>query len=428
MAKTPLRAVRLDDEIWDAAKRKAADQGINLSELIRAQLTAWVDPTMTTLFDQMPSLASFRDGLPAALQAALRDYLTDGELDRRVERLNTVREFIADYSPFSKEPVDFVEWVPCDAVRANDYNPNTVAPPEMELLRHSILADGYTQPIVTMPDDDGRVVIDGFHRHRVGKELPDVHARIHGYLPTVRIRNDREGRNDRIAATIRHNRARGKHRVDAMSEIVVELKRRNWTEERIGKELGMEPDEVLRLCQMSGLAELFSDDEFSASWDAIGSDDAFTGLDDTEVLAGSDDPARIYHTWDEWECFDAGFYLNHHPDRSDAECVDLCIGLLTDPDRLSEALDGVISEWSLSCEHYLSNERMDRITWLKQAACCYAFGVPNQVFSDKVLTPAQREVADTAALERLNAWLTQHDRPALATLADAARKTQPELY
>lgn len=236
-----------------------------------------------TLFDQLPSLGkiveyqvpaeSEIEAEMALLTALIVKFLDLDDLDQKIERLNLLRRFIADQSPFLMEPVDFVEWVPADEVRANDYNPNSVAPPEMELLRLSIMADGYTQPIVTMPDADGRVVIDGFHRHRVGKELPDVNARIHGYLPVVRIRQDRENRNDRIAATIRHNRARGKHSIDAMSEIVVELKRRSWTEERIGKELGMEPDEVLRLCQISGIAELFSDDEFSASWDAADDDD-----------------------------------------------------------------------------------------------------------------------------------------------------------
>lgn len=236
-----------------------------------------------TLFQQLPSLAKIVEyELPAdseieaemtMLTALIVKFLDIDDLDQKVSRLNLLRRFIADQSPFTMEPVDLVEWVPADDVRANDYNPNSVAPPEMELLRLSIMADGYTQPIVTMPDGQGRVVIDGFHRHRVGKEMPDVAARIHGYLPVVRIRQDRENRNDRIAATIRHNRARGKHSIDAMSEIVVELKRRSWTEERIGKELGMEPDEVLRLCQISGIAELFSDDEFSASWDAADDDD-----------------------------------------------------------------------------------------------------------------------------------------------------------
>lgn len=242
-----------------------------------------------TLFELIPSLGKIVNTDKAATDLAeiapqIIGYLTaeDG-IESRVDRLNLLRRLIADHSPFDAEPCDLVEWVPADEVHANDYNPNTVAPPEMELLRLSIMADGYTQPIVTMPDDAGRVVIDGFHRHRVGKEMPDVAARIHGYLPVVRIRQDRQDRNDRIAATIRHNRARGKHRVDAMSDIVVELKRRNWTDERIARELGMEADEVLRLCQLTGIADLFSDDEFSASWDAADPDDDFTGFDEEQV-------------------------------------------------------------------------------------------------------------------------------------------------
>lgn len=187
----------------------------------------------------------------------------------RVQRINALREIIARHSPFQNEPVDFVRWVPADNVVANDYNPNQVAPPEMELLAHSILADGYTQPIVAMQDTDGYVVIDGFHRHRVGKEVESVRERVHAYLPIVVIRSDREDRGDRIAATIRHNRARGKHQVTAMSDIVLELKRRNWTDKKIGKELGMDPDEVLRLTQITGLAEAFKDHEFSQAWEAV---------------------------------------------------------------------------------------------------------------------------------------------------------------
>ena len=111
-------------------------------------------------------------------------------------------------------------------------------------------------------------VIDGFHRHRVGRECKEIQARIHGYLPIVVANSDRHDRGDRIAATIRHNRARGKHKVESMSDIVVELKRRNWSDEKIGKELGMDPDEVLRLCQITGLAEMFADREFSEAWEA----------------------------------------------------------------------------------------------------------------------------------------------------------------
>lgn len=217
------------------------------------------------------------------IKQSIAEALAGQPLDGQVEIINALREFIAEHSPFASQPVDFVRWVKADRVHSNDYNPNVVAPPEMELLRLSITADGYTQPIVAMKDDegDGIEVIDGFHRHRVGKECADVQALVHGYLPVVQIRTTQKGRNDRIASTIRHNRARGKHRIDAMSEIVVELKKRNWSEARIGKELGMDADEVLRLCQITGLAELFSDADFSRAWDA----DGLTEEDYQEVTA-----------------------------------------------------------------------------------------------------------------------------------------------
>lgn len=195
-------------------------------------------------------------------------------LRERVEMLNAARSTLHRVSPFREEPVDFVAWVPAVDVSANDYNPNAVAPPEMELLRMSVMADGYTQPIVANREDGGYVVVDGFHRNRVGKECDDVRERVAGYLPVVQIKEGRADRSDRMASTIRHNRARGKHQVEAMSDIVIELKRRNWSDQKIGKELGMDPDEVLRLAQISGLAEAFADRDFSRAWEAIASDDA----------------------------------------------------------------------------------------------------------------------------------------------------------
>jgi ParB-like chromosome segregation protein Spo0J len=194
-------------------------------------------------------------------------------LAERVTALNLAREALHRVSPFVTEPVDFVRWVPSGEVFANDYNPNSVAPPEMELLRVSIEEDGYTQPIVGMPDEQGRSeVIDGFHRHRVGKEDKAIQSRVHGYLPLVSIRPERTDKSDRMASTIRHNRARGKHKVEAMSDIVIELKRRNWSDDKIAKNLGMDADEILRLTQISGLSEMFSDQEFSAAWDLDGAE------------------------------------------------------------------------------------------------------------------------------------------------------------
>lgn len=112
-----------------------------------------------------------------------------------------------------------------------------------------------------------KTVVDGFHRNRVGKESEKVKKRIFGYLPVTIINQDRTERSDRVASTIRHNRARGKHRIDLMSEIVVDLKRRNWSDEKIARELGMDADEILRLSQISGLAEMFADAEFSHAWE-----------------------------------------------------------------------------------------------------------------------------------------------------------------
>jgi ParB-like chromosome segregation protein Spo0J len=189
-------------------------------------------------------------------------------IDVKIDLINEVREALHEISPFKSEPVDFVKWVKNKNVYQNDYNPNSVAPPEMELLRLSISEDGYTQPIVSMPDNNEKYeVIDGFHRHRVGKECLDIQEKIFGYLPIVQIRDDKKDKNNRMASTIRHNRARGKHKIEAMSDIVIELKRRNWSDEKIAKNLGMESDEVLRLCQISGISELFKDDDFSSSWD-----------------------------------------------------------------------------------------------------------------------------------------------------------------
>lgn len=190
------------------------------------------------------------------------------DIDKRVSLINELREAIHNVSPFNSEPVDCVQWVKSPLVHANDYNPNSVAPPEMELLRLSISSDGYTQPIVSMKVGDEYEVIDGFHRHRVGKECSDIQQRVHGYLPLVQIRSSQTDKSDRMAATIRHNRARGEHKVESMAEIVIELKRRFWSDEKIAKELGMEPDEVLRLTQVTGLAGLFSDREFSQAWEA----------------------------------------------------------------------------------------------------------------------------------------------------------------
>jgi len=200
------------------------------------------------------------------IRAVVRS-INDLPLDEKVEAINEFKKELQEISPFQNEPVDCVQWVKEELVIANDYNPNTVAPPEMELLHTSIKEDGYTQPIVVYQHDGIFEVVDGFHRNRVGKEYKDIHDRIHGYLPVTIINDDRHEKADRIASTIRHNRARGKHRVEAMSDIVIELKRRNWSDAKIARELGMDADEVLRLTQITGLAEMFADKDFSEAWE-----------------------------------------------------------------------------------------------------------------------------------------------------------------
>ena len=218
---------------------------------------------------------------------AIKDLIAE-ELDglgihAKVDIINELRAAIHELSPFKNEPVDFVKWIINTEVQANDYNPNSVAAPEMKLLERSIEADGYTQPIVTWPHDDYVEVIDGFHRHRVGKESKLISERIKGFLPTVIIKESQTDQNNRVASTIRHNRARGKHRVEAMADIVLDLKRRNWSPKKIAKELGMDQDEVLRLSQITGLAEMFADNEFSEAWEAVLlTDKEFDG--DTEAL------------------------------------------------------------------------------------------------------------------------------------------------
>lgn len=358
------------------------------------------------------------------LRGVISNALAEKEVEEQVDWINGLREAIHLASPFSGEPVDFVRWVKQQRVEANDYNPNSVAPPEMELLRTSISADGYTQPIVAHDEGDKYVVIDGFHRNRVGKECLDVRQRVHGYLPVVQIRADATDKSHRMASTIRHNRARGKHKVEAMSEIVIELKRRNWSDDKICKELGMDRDEVLRLCQISGLSEIFSGQEFSKAWEPQGSisPDDFKDLsgvkddyasDETETrTANTDDPDRVFHTFDTWECHKAGFYEAKPPKGLTADnCRAYYRELLQDIPEFERVLECVISEWKHSCEHYLTNSAMNRIAWLGQASLCYKYGIPSEFRGGYgLLTEEQQLAADQAAHRALNAWMSRNGR------------------
>jgi quercetin dioxygenase-like cupin family protein len=170
------------------------------------------------------------------------------------------------YEPPSKSPVYAVKSVPIEKVTANDYNPNAVAPPEMALLETSIWEDGYTQPVVVVRDHDNDkyVVVDGFHRYCILRDSERIRNREKGMLPVVIL--DKE-MHDRMASTIRHNRARGSHNIELMSTIVAELVEMGKSDAWICKHIGMSPDEVLRLKQITGLASLFANKDFSDSWD-----------------------------------------------------------------------------------------------------------------------------------------------------------------
>ena len=211
---------------------------------------------------------------------ALVEELERLPLEKKVDALNFIRRELHAISPFAGEPVDLVTWVKNDAVVANEYNPNKVATPEMQLLHKSIKADGYTQPIVSFPNGETKIVVDGFHRHRVGKEKKDIAERVHGYLPVVEIDKPLH---ERMVSTIRHNRARGKHQVDLMSEMVVKLVNLGRSDIEIAKELGLTADELIRLKAQTGLAKLFENQPYSRSWIAP------DGLDDVEEMRPEDE-------------------------------------------------------------------------------------------------------------------------------------------
>lgn len=363
--------------------------------------------------------------------SAIIDGIASLPLDEKVSAINLLREKIHQISPFKSEPVDFVRWVKNPLVYANDYNPNSVAPPEMELLRLSIEADGYTQPIVSMSDNDGRYeVIDGFHRHRVGKECKDIQGNVHGYLPLVQIRGEQRDKSDRMASTIRHNRARGKHKVEAMSEIVTELKKRNWSDAKVAKELGMDQDEVLRLCQITGLKEAFAQESFSQAWDAvIMDDDRLALIDESDIEGALPVASRVFHQWQDWECFPAGFYSDKPPaGMTVPECEEAYRAFLADISIFEAALIRVTTEWKFSCEHYLTNEKMNRIAWLGQASMCISTGIPSRFCGGyNLLDDAQKEKADRKAFEYLNKWLSSNGRTEL-TWEDAQSKTKADIY
>jgi ParB-like chromosome segregation protein Spo0J len=165
-----------------------------------------------------------------------------------------------------KSPVYNVQAIPVEKIRANSYNPNKVAPPEMKLLEKSILEDGYTQPVVCyyVKEEDIYEVVDGYHRYTILKTSKKIYERENGLLPVVVIDKDES---NRMASTIRHNRARGSHDIDLMVKIVGDLVEAGMSDLWICKNIGMDSDELLRLKQISGIAALFKNVEFSQSWE-----------------------------------------------------------------------------------------------------------------------------------------------------------------
>lgn len=196
----------------------------------------------------------------------IENVLIEMDFDKKVEAFNRITQELYDWLGV-KHPALNVQLVPADEVIGNDYNPNHVAPPEMKLLTLSIRKDGVTMPVVVCDTPENKAhpytVVDGFHRTTVIQHNKDIRESLHGYVPVSRLNKNLE---DRITSTVRHNMARGTHQVELSAKLVVMLKKHNWTNARIGKELGMDADEVLRLKQITGLAEAFRDEDFSKSW------------------------------------------------------------------------------------------------------------------------------------------------------------------
>jgi ParB-like chromosome segregation protein Spo0J len=188
-------------------------------------------------------------------------------IDEKIDTLNYIRAKLHEVSPLKHHPVDFVAWEKSEKIEGNDYNPNSVAPPEMALLITSIEEDGYTMPIVGNPEEDTIRIVDGFHRRQSERKSKKINKSTFGRLPVSFIREDHRELDSRMASTIRHNRARGSHDIDLMSNIVRELIQLGRKETWIKKHIGMDTDEILRLKQLTGIASLFADDEFSQAWE-----------------------------------------------------------------------------------------------------------------------------------------------------------------
>lgn len=196
---------------------------------------------------------------------ALIDTLQDLDEDDRLDAIDVVRDNLHEIFPI-QQPIDAVKWVDIDMVSPNDYNPNAVARQEMSLLYKSILHDGYTQPVVTIydPELEKYVIIDGFHRYFTCKTQNDIYKRNKGKLPIVVLKKDI---NERMSATVRHNRARGEHSVKGMANMVFQMLENGMTESEICDHLGMSAEEILKLKHITGFSKLFADAEYRKAWE-----------------------------------------------------------------------------------------------------------------------------------------------------------------
>ncbi|ECP1951352.1 ParB N-terminal domain-containing protein [Salmonella enterica] len=194
----------------------------------------------------------------------IRNYVNSLDGEDKIMALNEIKLCLHNISPFRHDPVDCVLWIPVSELKANNYNPNVMAPPEKRLLKHSVDTDGFTQPVVVSSVNNGYNIIDGFHRSGLCRK-----RRAHftsGYVPVSLLPKKLSEKGENMASTIRHNRARGKHHITPMSDLVRELYYLGWDDAKISQELGMDRDEVLRLRQIGGITEVFSDQEYSKGW------------------------------------------------------------------------------------------------------------------------------------------------------------------
>jgi hypothetical protein len=186
--------------------------------------------------------------------------------DDKMQFIEELKSVLYELTP-NRQPIDFVRRVSLDKIEANDYNPNSVASNEMNLLHLSISKDGYTQPVVTIHDQerDKYVIVDGFHRFTIMRTREDIFKLNGGLLPIVVIEKNI---NDRMASTVRHNRAKGKHSIDGMANMVFCMLDEGWPDERICKELGMESEELIRMKYITGFAKLFENVEYQRAWES----------------------------------------------------------------------------------------------------------------------------------------------------------------